>query len=280
MRIFLLTKGDEQAMEKERILNPHESLADKLRAIIYCEAAKNYQEMDDDLVAECVDYLMVLENRRPLTEDEIGEATKQIFAKAKKRRKKKISLIRILAAAILLILLVAALTVATFCADEAIEHFREWGEIIFNLDNGESVDIDNQTFIKQQFESAADYDSIDEFLKNEKPCILYPSAMPEGYEITYISRSDEGGGTVFTFTCQNPSYGLKVDNLTVPKNYVVMATASRETVNGYDCYYTHIKNDIADYIQCVFRHNGYTYQIGAETVEDVRFIINNLKETD
>lgn len=278
MHIFLLMKGDVQAMEKEHIPNPHESLADKLRAVLYHESDKGYEEMDDDLVAECADYLMVLENRRQLTEKEIGNSVKQIFAKSALKPKKKISLLKILIAAILLILMVAALMELTLSRNDAFEHFREWGSIIFNLDDGESVDIGNKTFKKTKNEAYVTYDSVDEFLRNENYNILYPSAMPEGYEIINISRSDEDGGTIFMFSCNNSYYGVNADNLTVPENYVDMATASRETINGYDCYYSRIKYDAINYISCTFYHNGYTYLIGAETVEDMKFIINNLKE--
>lgn len=43
------------------------TLTDKLRAIILKETAKDYKEMDSDLVTECVDFLSELEGRERTT---------------------------------------------------------------------------------------------------------------------------------------------------------------------------------------------------------------------
>lgn len=265
-------------MDNEHSKNTdQEHLIDKIRAILYCEASKDYKKMDDDLIAECADYLMELENRKPLTNEEIDKAIKHIFEKVKPSFRRKRILKKLLWAAIISVLIFVMAISATHGQDDALEHFKQWGKTVFSMFSGERIESGNKTIIKNGNYSVR-YDTVDELFENEDLDILYPAALPDGYEITNISYLQESKGTRILFSTTNPSYSIAIDNYNDINMYVDTQNSSFETIGNIRCYFIHIKNDVADYFQCAFAHNGYIYSLGASTHEEMVFIINNLKE--
>ena len=58
-----------------------------LRAIIDYECSKPYREIDSEFVSKCVDYIYEIEGFRRLTQDEIKENVREIFAKCDGKHK-------------------------------------------------------------------------------------------------------------------------------------------------------------------------------------------------
>ncbi|MBQ2846711.1 MAG: hypothetical protein IJE74_00445 [Clostridia bacterium] len=264
-------------MDNEHSKNTdQEHLIDKIRAILYCEASKDYKKMDDDLIAECADYLMELENRKPLTNEEIDKAIKHIFEKGKPSFRRKRILKKLLWAAIISVLIFVMAISATHGQDDALEHFKQWGKTVFSMFSGERIESGNKTIIKNGNYSVR-YDTVDELFENEDLDILYPAALPNGEEFMCISYLIETNGKSVTYSRNNPLYSIVVENFSTVSMYIDIETSSTETINNINCHYIQI-SDVDNYFYCAFEHNGFTYRFGAFTYEEMVFIINNLKE--
>ena len=76
-------------MSIERINNDESNqvLVEKLKAIIEFESSKPISEQDIDLIDECVDYLMELENGIELTDEELEKGKQQIYKLLDKKNK-------------------------------------------------------------------------------------------------------------------------------------------------------------------------------------------------
>lgn len=274
-------KGDVEAMSNERNGNiSNEELIEKLRAVIYAESSKPASEMDADLVAECVDYLMELENGRRLTEEEIDCEIEKIIAKTKKPNKTNPRFKALLIAACIAMLVLSVNIFAMARGTNALSLLREFGSRIVEMFDGEKVSDENKEAVK--LGDGAFYNSVEDFINQEKLSVLYPTVLPGDAEITGVSltSSFENGeyNAVYKdvmYTTDKPSLSMSIrTNPEYPKGFLSDTNAEIKTINGYECYIIKLEAGV----QCFFIHNNNVYVVSALTCEDAELIINNLKE--
>lgn len=258
----------------------NEELIKELRAIIHAESSKPASEMDADLVAECVDYLMELENHRRLTEEEIDGEIEKIFAKTTKTRKTHPRFKALLIAACIAILVLSVNIFAMACGTDVISLLRDLGDSIVEMLDGEKVKREEVDIVKG--EAAVSYESAEELFKRENISALYPTKLPNDSKITNVSLiASFVNGTYnavykdVIYTTDNPRLGIMIyTNPDFNKGFMNDPNAEIKAINGYECYMIHLEASV----QCFFVHNNNVYLVNAPTNEDAELIINNLRE--
>ncbi len=254
-----------------------QTLKDKLMVIILLETAKDYKEMDSDLVTECVDFLMELEGKERLTKKEIEQRVKDIPFKGKvtalnsyaKRKIRAKSLAIIAAVLAVLIALFGIISVAS--GNTFSEMFRKMGESIYELLDGETMEHDNITFIKPN--ETKEYSSIDELVKDEKIEILYPTWLPENEKIVKVFYIQENELERYLMSCQMPEYSIDV-NLNAELTETLQLNCDKKEIAGYMVYYETTKR----FAQANFVYKGNSYLVSADSEDNLFRIIENLKE--
>lgn len=254
-----------------------QTLKDKLMVIILLETAKDYKEMDSDLVTECVDFLMELEGKERLTKKEIEQRVKDIpfkgkvtalssYAKRKIRAKRLAIIAAVLAVLIALFGIISVASGNTFS-----EMFRKMGESLYELLDGETMEYDNITFTKLNEKKT--YSSIEELIKDEQIDILYPTWLPENEKIVKVWYLDEGGLENYTLQCGTPKHSVEIDLGTDVAEDITLECQKKEFV-GYLVYYE-VKPQFA---QANFIHKNNVYLVKTDTEDNLFRIIENLKE--
>ena len=272
-------------MSIERINNDESNqvIIDKLKAIIEIESAKPISEQDIDLIDECVDYLMELENGIELTEEEIEEGKQQIYKLLDKKKKpqKKIRFKGLLIAACLAAMLLLVNFVAMACGVDTISILKEWGHNIVGMFEGEKEEYGGVTIIKEN--ESLSFDSVSDFKKNTDYDILCPTSFPEGTKLKKIKVTgsyDMNNNYIsnyhsITFVTDNPQISVIVyTNPDYRKDFMTAPDLLMEEIGGHSCYFFEEET----MIQCSFVHNDMTYIVKAQNITELRMIIENLKE--
>ena len=172
-----------------------QTLKDKLMAIILLETSKPYKEMDSDLVTECVDFLMELEEKQRLTKAEIKKKVDEIPFHGKitsigSHNKKKIRTKRIIVIAAVLAILLAIFSILavtfTNAEDSLIDRFAQY--IVGDMKPGESKEFENIELIKPN--ETKTFSSIEALVRDEDIAILFPTWLPNGYRIYEYIKSN------------------------------------------------------------------------------------------
>ncbi len=254
-----------------------QTLKDKLMVIILLETAKDYKEMDSDLVTECVDFLMELEGKERLTKKEIEQRVKDIPFKGKvtalssyaKRRIRAKRLAIIAAVLAVLIALFGIISVAS--GNTFSEMFRKMGESLYELLDGEPMEHDNITFIKPN--ETKEYSSIEELVKDEGIEILYPTWLPENEKIIKIWYWNENGLESYTLQSGTPEYSMDIDvGAVLPET--LKRNCKERKIAGFSVYH----EITPQYVQANFVYKNNVYRIKSNTEDNLFRIIENLKE--
>lgn len=274
-------KGDVEAVSIERNENiNNEELIEKLRAVIYAESSKPASEMDADLVAECVDYLMELENGRRLTEEEIDCEIEKIIAETQKPGKTHPRFKALLFAACIAMLVLSVNIFAMARGTDAISLLRDFGDKVIEMFDGEKIVVDDTETVK--LGDVVSYASVEDFLQEENLSVLYPTVLPDNAKITsvYLTASFVNG----EYNAEYRDVDYITDNATIHvavytnpnfnRGFLNDPNAEVKTINNYECYIV----QIATSVQGFFIHGNNVYVINARTSEDIEFIISNLKE--
>lgn len=266
-------------IERNENINKEE-LIEKLRAVIYAESSKPASEMDADLVAECVDYLMELENSRRLTEDEIDSEIQKIITETQKPRKSNPRFKALLIAACMAVIILSFNIFALACGTDAISLLRELGDKVVEMFDGEKIVVDDKETVK--LGDVITYDSVEEFLKEENISVLYPTVLPDNAKITSVSLTASFVNGEYNAEYRDIDY--ITDNATIHvavytnpvfnRGFLSDPNAEVKTINNHECYISQIETSA----QGFFIHGNNVYVVNAPTCEDVEFIISNLKE--
>lgn len=272
-------------MSIERINNDesNQALIEKLRAIIEIESSKPISEQDVDLIDECVDYLMELENGIELTDEELENGKKQIYMLLDKNKKpqKKLKFKGLLIAACLATLMLLANFVALACGIDTVSILKEWGHNIIEMFEGEKEEFNGVTIIKEN--QILTFNSIEDFKFETNVNVLIPSSFPEGKRISVVSvagsydKNNNYTSDYYTvsFVTSDPNTSVIIHtNPDYPKEFLTNPNLSFKRIGEYDCYL--YVNDLM--IQCSFIHNESTYIVKAQNDGDLELIIKNLKE--
>lgn len=268
------------SMRDERDMSvAKQTLKDKLMVIILLETAKDYKEMDSDLVTECVDFLMELEGKERLTKKEIEQRVKEIPFKGKvtalssyaKRRIRAKRLAIIAAVLAVLITLFGIISVAS--GDIFDEIFKKVGNYIFELAEGSQVEYDNITFTKLNEKKT--YSSIEELIKDEQIDILYPTWLPENEKIVKVLYLQSDSSEIYIMECGIPEHSIEID---VGSGSAwledLKLNCTEKEISGYFVYYM----ETPQYMQASFIYENNVYIIKSDTEDNLFRIIENLKE--
>ncbi len=272
-------------MSIERINNDesNQALVEKLRAIIEIESSKPISEQDIDLIDECVDYIMELENGIELTDEELENGKKQIYMllDKKKNPQKKLKFKGLLIAACLAILMLLANFVALACGIDTISILKEWGHNIVEMFEGEKEEVGGVTIIKEN--ESLSFDSVNDFEKNTNFDILIPTVFPEGIKLKKVkvtgsydvnNNYTSNYHSIF-FVTDNPQTSIIVHtNPDYHKGFMNESTLEKEEICGYTCYF--FVEDST--IQCTLVNQSVTYIIKTQNRSNLECIIENLKE--
>lgn len=271
-------------MSIERINNDesNQALIEKLRAIIEIESSKPISEQDVDLIDECVDYLMELENGIELTDEELESGKKQIYMLLDKNKKpqKKLKFKGLLIAACLAILILLANFVALACGVDTISLLKEWGNRIVSMVQGEQIEYKGITILKDE---KIIFSSIEEFNNETQLEILYPTKMPANINLSIVTfggsyDKNNNFSTEYydiVFVTNDPQTSITIHTYPEFSNYFISnSNLIQETISGYECYLDFMDDEV----QCSFVFDESSYVIRAKNYEDIKIIISNLKE--
>lgn len=260
----------------------NQEIIEKLRAIIDLEESKPLAERDVDLITECVDYLMELEQGVELTQEELEEEKQKIYAYNKNLNKpaKRLKFKGLLIAACFVILMLLANLVAIACGVDTIAILEEFGDRIVEMFVGEKTDYKGITIVKgNEFTT---YNSLQNFLNNENIAVLFPQKLPEGITISQINVRNSVEDAIqnshskeIYFITNAPDTGMEIyPKVSADLDFLTNKHYSQETINNFLCYI--LCTDIST--QCYFLHDDLVYCVTSTSYENIVTIISNLKE--
>lgn len=256
-----------------------QALKDKLAAIVLLETSKPYKEMNGNLVTECVDFLMELEEKARLTNAEIKKRVNKIpfegsvtaiGSQAKKKTKTK--RIVVIAAVLTILLAIFSFFAVSFTRSEdgLIDRLAQY--IVGDMKPGEHIKINNIELIKHN--ETKTFSSVQELVRSEKISVLFPTWLPEGNRITTCRHySDDIYGTNYILVSEDPecTVAVYIENL-ISKE--IKETNLSKKINEHTVYII----ECDGFVQGDFEHNGNHYSVSAHTEDEVLKIIKNLKE--
>ena len=253
------------------------SLKDKLMAIILLETSKDYKGMDSDLVTECVDFLMELEEKQRLTKTEIEQRVNAIPFKGKitaigSYTKKKIRAKKLAIVAAILAIIIALLGVIAVGAGDIISEFyrKLTYSVMQKLENNPTT-IDGVTFGKS--DKTTMYSSIEELMESEKIEILYPTWLPQDEKIISVWYTIEYGAESYVFQCTNPNNSFFV-GLNKELTEELKSNCTEKEIAGFTVYY----KEYNEIIQANLIYKNNLYAVKSDTKDNLFRIIENLKE--
>ena len=254
-----------------------QSLKDKLMAIILLETSKDYKKMDSDLVTECVDFLMELEEKEKLSEKEIEQRVNEIPFKgkvtaigsyAKKRiRAKRLAVI----AAVLAVLIALFGLLAVADGDKSLKILNDFKTAINEMLRGETVEYENITVIKSN--ESVSYSSLEDFAEAENYDMLYPVWLPENEKIVSVWYIYEEPIERYIFYLSNPKHSVGIEKHKSITDEM-MAGSYEVEIASFTVYCHKLESTI----QAIFEHNGCLYIVKTDTEDNLFKIIENLEE--
>lgn len=249
------------------------------------EIEKPDNEMDKDLIEECLKYVEVVMGEDGDIDEAMLEAKYQeVMAKApqmqvsvptkiirgKKRSVRKFFCI--LAAAITILFTALTITAKIYGYNNAWEFVYQKAIEIMELDAGKKIEDDNITIISD--EKKEEFASVEEFLSKENLNILYPQSLPDTLKIKTIYKittSEDHHIYIIHFNKESVS-------ILIRDNYAV-------NLNEFDNSTTFICNEKTFYVkqhtdshyEALCHANGFEYDVNCENYETLVAILQNMK---
>lgn len=254
-----------------------QTLKDKLMVIILLETAKDYKEMDSDLVTECVDFLMELEGKERLTQKEIEQRVKGIPFKGgvtaisshakKKIRAKRLALI----AAVLAVLITLFGIISVASGNTIDEIFRQIGNYLLEMSEGSSIEYNDITFIKP--DKTEKYSSIKELAASEGIEVLYPTWLPDEEKIVEVWYMNVDDSERYVMYCNELEHSVEV-TICSELSEKTKSNCSKREISGFLVYY----EKTSKFVQANFEYENNIYLVTSDTADNLFRIVENLKE--
>ena len=253
--------------------------------IIDNETDKPEDEMDFALIGECSAYLRELsEKAAEATQEQKRRILQQIKAHHNQTATKSAKVLRpnwkttrkvvaIAIAAALLLTLTLSVIAKVKGYSSAWEYVKENVQKIIGLDAGERMDDNGITLIKH--DSVVAYDSIEDLLQTEGYDIMYPSALPEGVQITKISQQIlDKDYVLFSIQFTDPDFSVMIsEQFNIPQ--VDLKRHEAFAVSNMTFY---IKESAGGLYQAVGHDGKYGYIISTNDYESLKTILREMRE--
>lgn len=252
-----------------------------IRYLDHCideELSKPVDDQDMELIEK---YNAVIEKLQPDTYKPNpavkAQQLKELCDRSKYGRKSNIRFVRrfnkVAAAALIAVVSVTSLTVVTCAVSNKtpIQLIQDFGNKIFGVNPGESVDIGDMTLIRSNGESVK-YGSLEEAVKAEGLDIYYPTWLPDGVHIesVYVNETADGCEVMLVFNSDSVSMsiecGISQDNGFQYIGY------TKYDFSGISVFILNFDN--VNFAK--FEINGNTYSINAESIDEIEKIVENL----
>jgi len=174
-------------------INNDSKFKQALNTIISAEQRKRIGKVDTDLISECVDLLLLIDN---IDVDELNNTGKEIADKSLsqyRKYKETMTFVHIKCVkriAVVLCTVLALLFAITATAAAMGYSITDLGKKILNINEKTSTDYNGIEIIRTN--DTRIYKSMSEMLEIEKLNILYPVKLPAGYEFTDYRIDDFG----------------------------------------------------------------------------------------
>ena len=252
-----------------------------IRYLDHCideELSKPVDDQDMELIEK---YNAVIEKLQPDTykPDPAVKAQqlKVLCDRSKYGRKSNIRFVhkfnKVAAAALIAVASVTSLTVVTCAVSNKtpIQLIQDFGNKIFGINPGESVDVGNMTLIRSNGESVK-YASLEEAIKAEGLDIYYPTWLPDGVRIesVYVNETTDGCEVLFMFDSDSVSMSIKCGK--DDESYTLDQGYTENNINGINVYALNFGREIFT----KFNLDGDEYSIRLENADDIDEIIKGL----
>ncbi|MBQ3006026.1 MAG: hypothetical protein IJD78_00540 [Clostridia bacterium] len=257
-------------------IHENQSLRDKLSAIILLETAKLYEEIDCDLVDECIDFLMELEGRKRLSKKEIRRRIgkipfKENILKFNEAARRKVKAKRIAIVAAIMAIIMAIIGVMSIASEDIFcDLLAKFGKPFVNLMYTDVVEYGGVSMYNA--DETHKYDSIEELLISENIDILYPAWLPEGVEIEFVKYSSQNKEKEYSISFNKPVFLIKIYP-EKPLDEEAKTNTCKE-INELEVYYFS-KNGVT---QGNFMYKNNQYTVTTDNLDNLFKIIESLKE--
>ena len=249
-----------------------------LNKIIDSELEKPENEVDMKLVDQCMDIISKLnEGKYTKSKKQLSDDLNAIKSSEEaETRKLPVFKRRIVKAACVafVLMFVLSTTITVMARVGGYGNPFDWimdnMGTIFNWEPG-TYDVGGITV--QKGEASKYYDSIEEFLNKEELDILYPSSLPDGINLRFVSMTEYGDDKFdLTFAFDTNSIGFSVFNYDLSLRK--FDTEDVITANGIEYTILHI----SDRYQANYVNEKYAYSITSYDYDDLIYLLNSMKE--
>ena len=262
-------------------------LIKNLESLYDLEIKKSIETIDTDLLDETIAFGLELnELEVTLTPEEIEEKVRKIpFVETAtlnttptsvKGKTTKVKSHKILLIAAIISILVAIFTITSIAFDWNIfDELKNRFGTVADAPINEDIDVNGITVVMRGETTA--FDSIEEFLENEKFDILYPTKLPETTFLNQVvlQQTDKTNKINFVFNNSDFSY-IVVFNKSISEDIKNISIEMLE-INNLNCYIIDMP-DLGQ-VQIHFTHNNNLYSLSYNNKQELIEIIENLKES-
>ena len=249
-----------------------ETLIRFLGDVIEAEMDKPDDEINLELIEECDGFLSELLSDVTVSDGQMKENIAKIKGMAAPCAitpicPRRIPRPRRLVAAILAAVLLIGGSVTAYAFVPA---FRDVVCYVLNLDSGSQIEDGGLTYVYNG--ERKKYDSIEDWVVSENLDILYPHKLPDGLGIRNIISSNDGDTAMYNIAFEDGLTTIKIfaheiDISTLSKECEVYINPQAITS------YILIREKV---IVSTTVHDGWTYYVTANTMDNLKNILNNL----
>lgn len=253
------------------------NLKEYLNKMIDDEIDKPLNEQDIDLVRECVDFIIEIDNAEiHLTGDDIKNETQKILQKYNKSRQKllkhKLKKSLTITACIILVLCMMNFIAYAF-GFNSLNVLKQWSMYLLDMPTGIELEKEQITFIKSSLKHQ--YDSVSDLISGENLHIMYPDYLPEGILLNRIDFIDNNDISTYIFVFNKNILSFIISDK-YPEDTVKKLESSANIYKMNNINFYILSMDDGTW-QAVFIFNNMLYNIIYNDYNQLIKIINNIK---
>lgn len=251
------------------------SLSDKMRELLLLELSKEGENIDLQLVSEYSDLISELENTTVPDKKTVKNNISKIFDEFENEKKPlRRNLKTLLIAACIAVLILVSGIATMSMRGGSYDILKRFGHQLVDINEGEYFQVGDQRFYKGY--KTTEYETVDELSTAINKRVLFPTKLPYENEINCISYGKDPVSNLYevVLLCGDPRINFTI-TLDSTKDFTpITENNKKHCINGIEFYYQEISD--ARTMYWIF-HDGNTYACSAPKIEDVYFIIENIR---